>query len=80
MVETRKMALVIGLTLMSGTLAIHADSPVVLAFDTPTMVEGVETVCTAVILAPEDFDRWLSALEPGPRDLLKPYPAAPLTI
>ena len=33
-----------------------------------------------VILAPRDFDRWLSSLDPDPRDLLRPYPAAPLTL
>ena len=33
-----------------------------------------------VILAPADYDRWLSTIEPDPHDLLKPYPAAPMTI
>jgi putative SOS response-associated peptidase YedK len=33
-----------------------------------------------VILAPADFDRWLSTMEPDPRDLLKPYPAEPMKI
>jgi putative SOS response-associated peptidase YedK len=33
-----------------------------------------------VILAPKDYDRWLSPLEPDPRDLLKPYPSAPLAM
>ena len=33
-----------------------------------------------VILAPESFDRWLSPVEPDPRDLLVPYPAAPMTL
>jgi putative SOS response-associated peptidase YedK len=33
-----------------------------------------------VILAPKDFDRWLSSFDPDPRDLLRPYPAAPLTM
>ena len=27
-----------------------------------------------VILPPAEFDRWLSALEPDPRDLLRPFP------
>jgi putative SOS response-associated peptidase YedK len=29
-----------------------------------------------VILHPDDYDRWLSTIEPDPRDLLVPYPAA----
>ena len=33
-----------------------------------------------VILAPEDYTRWLSTLEPDPRDLLAPYPAQPMTM
>ena len=28
-----------------------------------------------VILPPEAYDRWLSAIEPDPRDLLVPFPA-----
>jgi len=31
-----------------------------------------------VILDPANFDRWLSPLEPDPRDLLVPYPAEPM--
>ncbi|MBV8769997.1 MAG: SOS response-associated peptidase family protein, partial [Hyphomicrobiales bacterium] len=33
-----------------------------------------------VIIAPENYDRWLSPLEPDPRDLLAPYPSEPMTI
>ena len=33
-----------------------------------------------VIIAPEDYTRWLSTLEPDPRDLLVPYPAEPMTM
>ena len=33
-----------------------------------------------VIIAPEDYTRWLSPLEPDPRDLLVPYPAEPMTM
>ena len=33
-----------------------------------------------VILAPESYDRWLAPVEPDPRDLLVPYPAAPMTV
>ncbi len=33
-----------------------------------------------VILEPSAFDRWLSPLEPDPRDLLVPYPAEPMTM
>ena len=33
-----------------------------------------------VILAPADCDRWLSAHEPDPHDLLKPYPTAPMVV
>jgi putative SOS response-associated peptidase YedK len=33
-----------------------------------------------VIIAPENYTRWLSTLEPDPRDLLVPYPAEPMTI
>jgi putative SOS response-associated peptidase YedK len=33
-----------------------------------------------VILAPTDYQRWLSTIEPDPRDLLKPYPAEPMTM
>ena len=28
-----------------------------------------------VIIAPEDYTRWLSSLDPDPRDLLVPYPS-----
>jgi putative SOS response-associated peptidase YedK len=31
-----------------------------------------------VILPPEAYDRWLSNVEPDPRDLLAPYPAEPM--
>jgi len=33
-----------------------------------------------VIIPPESYDRWLSTLEPDPRDLLVPYPAGPMTM
>jgi putative SOS response-associated peptidase YedK len=33
-----------------------------------------------VILAPEAYDRWLSPIEPDPRDLLAPYPDALMTL
>jgi putative SOS response-associated peptidase YedK len=33
-----------------------------------------------VILDAENFDRWLSPLEPDPRDLLVPYPAEPMAM
>jgi putative SOS response-associated peptidase YedK len=33
-----------------------------------------------VIIAPENYDRWLSPLEPDPHDLLAPYPSEPMTI
>ena len=33
-----------------------------------------------VIIAPIHYDRWLSTLDPDPRDLLVPYPAAPMTM
>jgi putative SOS response-associated peptidase YedK len=33
-----------------------------------------------VILHPDDHDRWLSNIEPDPRDLLVPYPAEPMTM
>ena len=33
-----------------------------------------------VILDPATFDRWLSPLDPDPRDLLVPYPAEPMTL
>jgi putative SOS response-associated peptidase YedK len=33
-----------------------------------------------VIIGPEDYTRWLSTLEPDPRDLLLPYPAGPMTM
>ncbi len=33
-----------------------------------------------VIIPPESYDRWLSTLDPDPRDLLAPYPAGPMTI
>ena len=31
-----------------------------------------------VILAPQAYDRWLSTIEPDPRDLLVPFPAEPM--
>jgi putative SOS response-associated peptidase YedK len=33
-----------------------------------------------VIIAPEDYTRWLPSLDPDPRDLLVPYRAAPMTM
>jgi putative SOS response-associated peptidase YedK len=33
-----------------------------------------------VIISAEDYTRWLSPLEPDPRDLLVPYPAEPMTM
>ena len=33
-----------------------------------------------VIIPPESYDRWLSTLDPDPRDLLVPYPAGPMKI
>jgi putative SOS response-associated peptidase YedK len=33
-----------------------------------------------VILDPEDYDCWLSNIEPDPQDLLVPYPAEPMTM
>jgi putative SOS response-associated peptidase YedK len=33
-----------------------------------------------VILAPDEYDRWLSPVEPDPRDLLVPYPEEPMTM
>jgi putative SOS response-associated peptidase YedK len=33
-----------------------------------------------VILPRESYDRWLSAIEPDPRDLMVPYPSEPMTM
>jgi putative SOS response-associated peptidase YedK len=33
-----------------------------------------------VIIPREAYDRWLSPVEPDPRDLLVPYPAKPMTM
>jgi putative SOS response-associated peptidase YedK len=33
-----------------------------------------------VILDRDDYGRWLSNIEPDPRDLLMPYPAEPMTM
>jgi putative SOS response-associated peptidase YedK len=33
-----------------------------------------------VIIAPEDYTRWLSTLDPDPRDLLVPYPPELMTM
>jgi putative SOS response-associated peptidase YedK len=33
-----------------------------------------------VIVPPDAYDRWLSAIEPDPRDLLVPYPSAAMTM
>jgi hypothetical protein len=33
-----------------------------------------------VIIAPENYDRWLSPIKPDPRDLLAPYPSEPMTM
>jgi putative SOS response-associated peptidase YedK len=33
-----------------------------------------------VILPPDAYDRWLSPVEPDPRDLLVPYPDDPMTV
>ncbi|SEF11606.1 Putative SOS response-associated peptidase YedK [Rhizobiales bacterium GAS191] len=33
-----------------------------------------------VIIAPDNYDRWLSPIEPDPRDLLAPYASEPMAI
>jgi putative SOS response-associated peptidase YedK len=33
-----------------------------------------------VILSPQNYDRWLSPLDPDPRDLLVPFASAPMTM
>ena len=33
-----------------------------------------------MIIPPESYDRWLSTLDPDPRDLLVPYRAGPMRI
>jgi putative SOS response-associated peptidase YedK len=33
-----------------------------------------------VVIAPKDYDRWLSRLDPDPRDLLVPFPSEPMTM
>ncbi len=33
-----------------------------------------------VILPPQSYDRWLSPIEPDPRDLMVPHPAEPMTM
>jgi len=33
-----------------------------------------------VIIAPDDYTRWLSDIEPDPHDLLRPYPATLMTL
>ena len=33
-----------------------------------------------VIVAPIHYDRWLSSLDPDPRDLLVPFPSEPMTM
>ena len=33
-----------------------------------------------VIVPPMPYDRWLSPLEPDPRDLLVPFPAGPMRL
>lgn len=33
-----------------------------------------------VIVAPGDYERWLNPIEPDPNDLLRPYPAALMTM
>lgn len=32
------------------------------------------------IIAPESYDRWLTPVEPDPRDLLAPYPSEPMSM
>jgi putative SOS response-associated peptidase YedK len=34
----------------------------------------------AVIIVPIEYDRWLSPLDPDPRDLLVPFPSEPMTM
>jgi putative SOS response-associated peptidase YedK len=33
-----------------------------------------------VIIASENYDRWIANIEPDPRDLLVPYPSEPMTM
>lgn len=47
-------------SLAGGALVAHAESPVALAFDTPTMVDGVETVCTGIGQDARANPRWNS--------------------
>lgn len=58
MVQIRKMSLVTSLMLISGASAVQADSPVALPYDTPTMVEGVEIVCTGIGQEARSDPRW----------------------
>jgi hypothetical protein len=50
--------LVLSCSLAGGVLAADAESPVVLPFDTPTMVDGVEAVCTGIGQDSRADPRW----------------------
>ncbi|MGC9954296.1 MAG: hypothetical protein ABSD21_08460 [Rhizomicrobium sp.] len=49
-----------GALLVGGALACgaQAQTPGALPLDTPTTVDGIETVCTGVAVNPEDMPRW----------------------
>jgi putative SOS response-associated peptidase YedK len=44
-----------------------------------SMIDAIHDRMPAII-APEAYDRWLSGIEPDPRDLLVPYPAELMTM
>ena len=46
---------------------------------TPTLVSAIHDRMP-VINEPENYARWLTTLEPDPRDLLVPYQAQPMTM
>ena len=55
---TRLVALVVGCILTGGLSAAYAQSTMALPYDTPTMVEGVEIVCTGIGQDSRSDPRW----------------------
>jgi hypothetical protein len=54
----RLAALIVGSVMMSGFSVSNSDAPIDLPFDTPVVVEGVETVCTGIGQDSRSDPRW----------------------
>jgi len=76
MSATRSLAFVV----MMQKVRIHSSEPGTFQFSQIAARANGSRDFMAVIIPPEAYDRWLSPIEPGPRNLLVPYPSEPMTM